>query len=359
MPPVTPLTEENNNTALDINEEIISTDTQKQVDLNSNTKPLSNTQNTPVAIQASQATNVSDTKQKNLISDIQLIPVLLNHLTVPTSQVLAMTLPLAEPNPVVLPSEYVLQHHWEIGLIGLYAHKATGSGVELLGGYRRELSKNLSAHFLFGGGCIDISNPATLGDLDNLTSEAIEIDRGPDTGDTAGDPEGPAGPAGAAGPQGDGMEGGNMGDVGFDPGIPDLELTSAQLRSLSLSNISSVKYLTANTGIELAVNRHLEVGTSLGLDYILSTSFNEVYIENDKFLTLDGSNNSGLTNIELEEGHSLLTFAEAYSRFNITETLSLKAGYKYYFKAIFPALGKNWLNQFRLGFILNLRGKNK
>lgn len=205
----------------------------------------------------------------------------------------------------------------------------------------------------------DITNTASLGELDDLADQTAGIDRAPNDMEPAGDTADPAGPAGAA-PQGGGAGAPEEIDVGMDftPEIPELELTVAQLRSLSLSNISSLNFLTAKTGIQLAATRRFNLGGSFGLDYILNTRFNSVFISEDQFLTLDASS-SGLTSVELEEGNDLLTYVEGYTTYKVSERLSVQAGYKQYLKAIFPALGKNWLNQIRLGLFLNLRGKNK
>ena len=306
---------------------------------------------TPADIATVSNKSAPQVKQTNTIAVSRLIAKPISLLMVPETSTLEMYLPLAPMQAVVIKPAYTLSHQWEITVNGLYANQAKAIGFESSLGWRTELSKAVSAHIAIGGGCLDISNPASLGELSDLSR--FNAPEGIETGMDTADPIGPAGPAEAgAGNDTGGIEGDT--EIDSSPEIPDLELTTSQLRSLSRSNLSSLKYLMSTVGVRLSPSRRIHIGAQFGIDYIVHSNFNRIFLEDDKFLTTEAASNVSLSDIQLETGRKILPFAEANTTVKLSQNIGISAGYKYYLKALYPAIGKSWLNQFKLGVVFSL-----
>ena len=316
------------------------------------TPTLNNAASKPSVAIASQANEMVQSEDNtNKVSIAQLIPTLSSFLTLPETAIVPMSLPLVPVTPPIIKPAYTLTNQWEIGLTGLYANQANGLGLEVSVGWRKERSQLVSTHIAIGAGCLNIANDANLGELADLSR----------TNDPAG-LDGSVGPAGPAGAPGAGDAGGIEADGGAEGAAsdmefadtPDLELSPSQLSTLSRSNLSSLKYITSNVGIQLSPSQRLHVGVNLGIDYIVNTNFNQVFLEDDKFLTTQSSSTFNLTDVQLAAGNKILPFAEAGVTVKLSQRLGIKASYKYYLREIFPDLGNTWLNQFKLGVFFSL-----
>jgi len=290
----------------------------------------SNTQQTPLYS--------IENKKLDLVSLIPLKPL---SLDLPDTSKLPMHITLVDVNKPMQKIKQSRNTYGEFILAGIYAHKATGSGIESNIGLRREVSSTVSVLFHTGIGFLNIDNPPNFAELDLSTFR----------GDV---PQGLDGAQGSPAADNESVDTG-----GLASGEVNIEITPEQLKQLSSSNLDEIFYATAKVGIQWTPNqKRFRIGSNIGIDYVLDLNFNQLYIA-DNQLTFDNTTSNNLTIVDLNEDASLLPFAELRSSYAISQIFNIDVVYKNYFKSIFPSQESNWLNQFKLGLTISLPLKNK